>query len=119
MMTTLRNANEVVSEKSIFEEIKAPMSDPEMIEIASLLIDKKVAKFDPSDFEGRYENVLIEMINARKAGRKPPKPAAPPQENVVNLAEVLRKSLEKEGIKPAAKSKSRKSAVASWRKSTA
>jgi len=110
MMTTLRNANEVVSEKSIFEDIKAPKTDPEMVEIASLLIDKKVGKFDPSEFEDRYENALIEMINAKKAGRKPPKPAAPPKENVVNLADVLRKSLEKEGIKPAAKSKPRKPA---------
>jgi len=110
MMTTLRNANEVVSEKSIFDDIKAPKTDPEMVEIASLLIDKKVGKFDPSEFEDRYENALIEMINAKKAGRKPPKPAAPPKENVVTLADVLSKSLEKEGIKPAAKSKPRKPA---------
>ena len=45
-------------------------------------------------------------------GKKPPKPVAAPKENVVNLAEVLRKSLEKEGIKaekakkPAARRKS-------------
>lgn len=108
MMTTLRNASEVVSEKSIFEGIKTAKPDPEMIEIATLLIDKKVGKFDPKEFEDRYENALIAMINAKKAGRKPPKPAAPPKENVVNLADVLRKSLEKEGIKPAAKSKPRK-----------
>jgi DNA end-binding protein Ku len=119
MMTTLRNANEVVSEKAVFEGIKAPKADPEMIEIASLLIDKKVGKFDPQDFEDRYENALIEMINAKKAGRKPPKPAVPPKQNVVNLADVLRKSLAKEGIKPAAKSKSRKPAAASRRKSAA
>ena len=48
MMTTLRNAKEVVSEKSIFDGIKVPKTDPEMVEIASLLIDKKVGKFDPS-----------------------------------------------------------------------
>lgn len=112
MMTTLRNANEVVSEKAVFDGIRAPKTDLEMIEIASLLIDKKVGKFDPSDFEDRYENALIAMINAKKAGKKPPKPAAPPKENVVNLADVLRKSLEKEGIrtekarKPAARRKS-------------
>jgi DNA end-binding protein Ku len=109
MMTTLRNANEVVSEKAVFDGIKAPKADPEMIEIASLLIDKKVGKFDPQHFEDRYENALIEMVNAKKAGKKPPKPAAPPKENVVNLADVLRKSLEKEGIKTGkAKDKVRK-----------
>jgi DNA end-binding protein Ku len=110
MMTTLRNANEVVAEKAVFDGIKVPKTDPEMIGIATLLIDKKVGKFDPKEFEDRYENALIEMIEAKKAGRKPPKPAAPPKENVVNLSDVLRKSLEKEGIKPAAKSKPRKAA---------
>jgi DNA end-binding protein Ku len=99
MMTTLRNAKDVVSEKAVFEGIKVPKTDSDMVEIAAMLIDKKVGKFDPSKFEDRYENALIEMINAKKAGKKLPKPAAAPKENVVNLAEVLRKSLAKEGIK--------------------
>jgi DNA end-binding protein Ku len=83
----------------LFDGIKKIEADPEMIEIAELLIDKKVGKFDPSKFEDRYENALIEMINAKKAGKKPPKPVEPPKENVINLADVLRKSLEKEGLK--------------------
>ncbi|MEP9388033.1 Ku protein [Mesorhizobium sp. KR9-304] len=116
MMTTLRNATDVVSEKAIFDGIKVPKTDPEMVEIATLLIDKKIGKFDPSKFEDRYENALIEMINAKKAGKKPQKPAAPPKENVVNLADVLRKSLEKEGIKT---DKARKPAAGGRRKSAA
>lgn len=116
MMTTLRNAKDVVSEKAIFDGIKVPKTDPEMVEIATLLIDKKIGKFDPSKFEDRYENALIEMINAKKAGKKPQKPSAPPKENVVNLADVLRKSLEKEGIKT---DKARKPAAGGRRKSAA
>jgi len=99
MMTTLRNAKDVVSEKAIFDGIKTPKTDPDMVEIATLLIDKKVGKFDPSKFEDRYENALIEMINAKKSGKKLPKAAPAPKENVVNLADILRKSLAKEGIK--------------------
>lgn len=112
MMTTLRNAKDVVSEKAIFDGIHVPKTDSEMVDIATLLIDKKVGKFDPSKFEDRYENALVEMIEAKKTGKKLPKPAAAPQENVVNLADILRKSLEKEGIKadkarkPAARRKS-------------
>lgn len=115
LMATLRNAREVVSEKAAFDGIKVPKTDPDMVEIATLLIDKKVGTFDPSKFEDRYENALIEMINAKKAGKKLPKPAAAPKENVVNLADVLRKSLEKEGIKTG---KGRKPAAAK-RKSAA
>lgn len=112
MMTTLRNAKDVVSEKAIFDGIHVPKTDPEMVEIATLLIDKKVGTFDPSKFEDRYENALVEMIEAKRSGKKLPKPAAAPKENVVNLADVLRKSLEKEGIeatktrKPAARRRS-------------
>lgn len=98
MMTTLRNAKDIVSEKAILEGIQVPKTDAEMVEIATLLIDKKIGRFDPSKFEDRYENALVEMIEAKKAGKKPPKPASAPKENVVNLADILRKSLEKEGI---------------------
>jgi DNA end-binding protein Ku len=99
MMTTLRNAKDVVAEKAIFDGIHVPKTDSEMVEIATLLIDKKIGKFDPSKFEDRYENALVEMIDAKKTGKKLPKPSAAPKENVVNLADILRKSLEKEGIK--------------------
>lgn len=98
LMTTLRNHNEMVDAGNIFEGLKTVKTDPEMIEIAELLIDKKTTKFDPSKFEDAYENALIEMIKAKQQGKLPPKPAPKPKENVVNLADVLRKSLEKEGI---------------------
>lgn len=115
MMTTLRNHKDIVSEKSILDGINVPKADPEMVEIATLLIDKKTATFDPTMFEDRYENALIDMIEAKKSGKKPSRPVAPPKENVVNLADVLRKSLEKEGI---AGGKARKPAAAK-RKSAA
>lgn len=98
IMTTLRKHKEMISEKTVFDDIKAVKVDPEMLEFASLLIEKKKGKFDPSTFQDRYEDALIEMINAKKAGKKPPKPFAAPKENVINLADVLRKSLEKEGV---------------------
>jgi DNA end-binding protein Ku len=107
LMTTLRNHNEVVSAASVFDGLRKIKVDPEMAEIAELIIEKKVGKFDPSTFEDTYENALIAMINAKREGKKPPKPVAAPKENVVNLADVLRKSLEKEGLKVPAKGKAR------------
>lgn len=105
LLTRLRPHGEVISEAAVFEGLKAVKTETDMIEIATLLIDKKQTTFDPSAFEDHYENALIDMINALKSGKKLPKPAAAPKENVVNLAEVLRKSLEKEGIGAAATSK--------------
>lgn len=108
VLTTLRNHNEVVAEKSAFEGLKDQKVDAEMAEIAGLIVEKKSGKFDPAKFEDTYENALIEMIKAKQQGKKPPKPAPKPRENVVNLADVLRKSLEKEGGTSAGKGGARK-----------
>lgn len=99
LLTELRNHGEMISEQSVFADIKKIEYDPDLTEIASLLIDKKVTKFDPSKFEDTYEDALIAMIEAKRKGKAPPKPAPRPKENVVNLAEILRKSLAQEGGK--------------------
>ncbi|WP_192242675.1 non-homologous end joining protein Ku [Mesorhizobium silamurunense] len=108
LLTELRTHNEMISEGSVFDDLKNPKYDKDLLEIAGLLIDKKVTKFDPSKFEDTYEDALIAMIDAKRKGKKPPKPAPQPKENVVNLASVLRKSLEKEGIKEQSKEKARR-----------
>lgn len=111
LLTELRTRDEMVSEKSVFEDLTSPKYDKDLLEIAELLIDKKVTKFDPSKFEDTYEDALIAMIDAKRKGKKPPKAAPPPKENVVDLASVLRKSLAKEGIKAPSNAKpARKSA---------
>jgi|AraplaCL_Col_mCL_1032037.scaffolds.fasta_scaffold01227_8 DNA end-binding protein Ku len=99
LLTELRTHNEMTSENHVFDDLKSPKYDPDLLEIASLLIDKKVTKFDPSKFIDTYEDALIAMIDAKRKGKKPPKPAPRPKENVVDLASVLKKSLAKEGIK--------------------
>jgi DNA end-binding protein Ku len=102
LMTTLRYENWVVDAKEIFSGLHNVKVDPEMVEIASLIIEKKFGKFEPKGFEDTYEDALLELIKAKQEGRKPPKPVQAPRENVINLADVLRKSLAKEGGKPSA-----------------
>ncbi|MBZ9884811.1 Ku protein [Mesorhizobium sp. CA10] len=110
LLTELRTHNEMISENSVFNDLKTPKYDKDLLEIAGLLIDKKVTKFDPSKFEDTYEDALIAMIDAKRKGKKPPKPTPPPKENVVDLATVLKKSLAKEGIKAKGDKPARKSA---------
>ncbi|MBZ9974094.1 MULTISPECIES: Ku protein [unclassified Mesorhizobium] len=109
LLTELRTHNEMTSEKTVFNGLESPKYDEDLLEIAGLLIDKKVTKFDPSKFEDTYEDALIAMIDAKRKGKAPPEPAPAPKENVIDLASVLRKSLAKEGIKGGTKSKGRKS----------
>ncbi|MBZ9895686.1 MULTISPECIES: Ku protein [unclassified Mesorhizobium] len=111
LLTELRTHDEMISEETVFKDLESHEYDQELLEIAGLLIDKKVTKFDPSKFEDTYEDALIALIDAKRKGKQPPKPVPPPKENVIDLASVLRKSLAKEGIKDRPKAKAgRKSA---------
>jgi DNA end-binding protein Ku len=94
LLTTLRYASTVRSAETIFDEIGNAKIDKKMIDLGSDIIDKKKGKFDPSKFEDRYEEALAELVEAKRAGRKPPraKPAPKPS-NVVNLFDALKKSL--------------------------
>ncbi|RWA58165.1 Ku protein [Mesorhizobium sp.] len=103
VLTTLRYDNTVRQPDSVFGDIKSVKTDDEMIDLAEHIIDRKGTKFDPSKFDDRYEDALLELIRARKAGRKAPKAKAPPKpSNVVNLFDALKKSLNAEGAGKAA-----------------
>jgi DNA end-binding protein Ku len=94
VLTTLRYDNTVRQPGTVFDDIKSVKTDQEMTDLAELIIDKKQAKFDPSKFDDRYEDALLELIRAKKAGKKAPKAtAAPKPSNVVNLFDALKKSL--------------------------
>src|SRR6185369_7662128 len=98
LLTTLRFDKLVRKPKEIFAGIDKIKVDDEMTELASHIIDRKKMTFDPSEFEDKYEDALLELIKAKKAGRKPPvaKPVERPS-NVINLFDALKKSLGQEG----------------------
>ena len=119
---TLRYAYEVRSDEDVFDDISDVKIDPEMLNLATHIIDTKLSDFDPSRFEDRYQNALLEVIKA-KAGHKPLKkaPEAPRPGNVVSLMDALRKSVDAEGgaAKPAARrAPARGKAAASGRKAS-
>ncbi|MBZ9855675.1 Ku protein [Mesorhizobium sp. CA13] len=98
VLTTLRYDNTVRQPDTVFGDVESVKTDQEMTDLAELIIDKKKAKFDPSKFEDKYEDALLELIRAKKAGRKAPKAkAAPKPSNVVNLFDALKKSLSSDG----------------------
>ncbi|PBB33193.1 Ku protein [Mesorhizobium sp. WSM3868] len=116
MLTTLRYGDTVREPAGVFAEIKSGKPDSEMIGLAEHIIDKQKGKFDPTEFRDRYQEALLELVRARKAGRKAPKAKAEPKpSNVVNLFDALKKSL---GAEAGAKSKSPKSRGAPKRKKT-
>ncbi|MCA0029187.1 Ku protein [Mesorhizobium sp. B263B2A] len=105
VLTTLRYDNTVRQPDTVFGEIEAVKTDQEMTDLAELIIDKKKTKFDPSKFDDKYEDALLELIRAKKAGHKAPKAkAAPKPSNVINLFDALKKSLSDSGSSKASSS---------------
>src|SRR5258706_9065069 len=93
LATSLRYAPEVRQSDAYFEEIPDLKFADDMVELASDIIDRKSAAFDPKKFNDRYEDALLELIKSKQTGKAmKPTPAAKPS-NVVNLMDALRRSL--------------------------
>jgi DNA end-binding protein Ku len=100
LLETLRYAEEVNKAQSYFREIEDREPDPDLLDMASMLIERKTGKFDPSEFHNRYVDALRGLIEEkqRKKGEKviqDPDADAPPSRgsNVVDLMAALKRSL--------------------------
>lgn len=88
-------ADEVVAPTELeFPEADAKVTPAEM-KMATMLIDSMSARFDPREFEDRYRDQLMAVIEARAEGKPVPRGKAKPRAatNVVDLMDVLEKSL--------------------------
>jgi DNA end-binding protein Ku len=101
---TLRYPYEVRDEQPYFEDIPELKLPKDMLDLASHIVSNKSGHFDPSHFEDRYENALIDLLKKKQAGEKiaPARGAPPPQ--VVNLMDALRASIDAEKKKAPAPS---------------
>ena len=101
---TLRYPYEVRDEQPYFEEIPQLKLPKDMMDLASHIVSNKSGHFDPSHFEDRYENALIDLLKKKQAGEKiaPVRGAPPPR--VVNLMDALRASIDAEKKKTPAPS---------------
>ena len=92
MATTLRYNTEVRNEKSYFDEIKDIKVPADMLKLGVQILESKKGRFDPSKFEDRYENALMELVKAKRAGKAPPVISEERPSNVINLMDALRRS---------------------------
>ena len=116
LVTTLRSHDEVRDPAQLFEVVPNRKPDPRMIAIAEQIIGQQAGPFDPAGFNDRYEDALRTLIRDKQAGGDGGVTAAPPIENnVIDLMEALRRSLDRPGAtrgpaKAAAKSPARSAA---------
>src|SRR5690349_6440655 len=106
LMETLRYADEVHKSSGFFRDIGDTKPDPDLLDMASMLIERKAGEFDPKEFHNRYVDALHRLIEEKqkKKGEKviedPDADSPPPKgSNVIDLMAALKKSLgdEKKG----------------------
>lgn len=101
LATTLRYKNEVRNEKDYFDDIPDTKVPADMLKLATHILDTKKAKFDPAKFEDRYENALVDLLKAKRAGKALPAAEEARPSNVINLMDALRRSAQAERRAPA------------------
>jgi DNA end-binding protein Ku len=118
LMETLRYADEVHKSAGFFRDIGDAKPDPDLLDMASMLIERKSGEFDPSEFHNRYVDALKDLIaeKQKKKGEKviqdPDADKGPPKgSNVIDLMAALKKSLgeEKKGKAEAKKAPAKRS----------
>ena len=113
VLETLRYADEVNKAQSYFREIDDVKPDPELLDLAEALIEKKTAPFKPDTFHDRYVDALERLIEKKKKakGRRiiedEDEARAKRSGNVIDLMAALKKSVDtgtkSAAAKPAAK----------------
>ncbi len=106
VLEMLRYADEVRRAHSYFDDIPDGTPEPELLELAEALIEKKTAPFDPAAFHDRYQDALRRLIDEKakaKGGKVIEEADEPPAtgSNVIDLMAALKKSVDSAAPAPA------------------
>ena len=98
---TLHEQRDLNDAGSLFDE-PVPV-DEEMVKLATQLVDRQTAAYDPADIEDRYETRLRAMLDAKLKGEGIDIDAdpEPPATNVIDLMAALKRSLGETDSQPA------------------
>jgi DNA end-binding protein Ku len=109
VLETLRYADEVNKAQSYFRDIPDAKPDPELLDLAETLIEKKTGPFDAGEFHDRYVDALKDLVERKRKAKggkvieEEEEPTGRAASNVVDLMAALKKSIEKPGAEPAQK----------------
>lgn len=111
LLETLHYADEIRPSAPFFADVSKDPAAEDLLDVATALIEKKTAPFDPKAFKDHYQAALRELIDKKmklKGARisTPDEKPARTGSNVVDLMAALKRSLEGGGPaeKPAPKS---------------
>ena len=92
---TLHEERDLNDYADLFDHLPSAKPDPDMIQLATQLIDRQTGTYDPADIEDRYETRLRAVIEAKLKGEgiQPEAEEATDRGNVIDLMAALKKSL--------------------------
>ena len=92
---TLHEERDLNDYADLFDHLPSTKPDPDMIQLATQLIDRQTGTYDPADVEDRYETRLRAVIEAKLKGEglEPEATDEADRSNVVDLMAALKKSL--------------------------
>lgn len=93
LLSTLHAQDEVRNDADLFDDIPEATPDKQMVDIARAIIDKQEGPFDPSLFQDRYAEALHKLVAEKSEGAIVERQDAPPESNVIDLMDALRRSL--------------------------
>jgi DNA end-binding protein Ku len=96
MAHTLYEDRDLNSPKELFDGLADVKTEPEMVQLATQLVQRQAGKYDPGDLEDRYETRLRARIDAKLKGEGIDLEEEVPQvaaNNVVDLMAALKKGL--------------------------
>jgi len=101
VLWTLRYGDEVRDAKDYFAGISQAKPDARLLALVKKLIDERSTAWTPKLVEDPVQERLLEIIEAKKKGRKRPAKAKAPEpeapSNVIDIMDALRKSLAAQG----------------------
>ncbi len=102
---TLHEERDINSPNALFEPVAEVEPAADMVQLAVQLIDRQTGRYDPADFEDRYEARLRELIEAKLKGEgiEPEPDADSDRGNVIDLMAALKQSLGQGAAKPSSK----------------
>src|SRR5689334_1682008 len=117
LLETLRYADEVNKASSFFRDIGEHKPDADLLDMASMLIERKAGEFNPNEFHNRYVDALHKLIEKKQKAKgekiiEQPDEAPAKGSNVIDLMAALKKSLGDEKKGGAAKKSAAKKAPA-------
>lgn len=105
VLEVLRYTDEVAKASGYFHDIGDVKPDPELLELANTLIDRKTGPFKPEAFHDHYVEAVQKLVAAKAKGRTistdADEPAPSRGGNVIDLMAALKKSVGSEKAAPA------------------